>query len=76
MSITSILNMYRVAITLDYRYPAGARAPIDAGKLVSDNGSCTLVLLRPPYAGLFFRDKPWYPKVNELPRSKLRGIKP
>ena len=28
----------KVAITLDYRYQPGARAPIDAGKLVADNG--------------------------------------
>jgi hypothetical protein len=33
-----ILDLFKVAITLDYRYQPGVRAPIDAGNLVADNG--------------------------------------
>jgi hypothetical protein len=33
-----IPGMFQVAITLDYRYQPPAGAPIDAGKLVADNG--------------------------------------
>src|SRR5262252_5518578 len=33
-----ILDMFQVAITLVYRYQPPARAPIDAGELVADNG--------------------------------------
>ena len=34
-----ILHIEQVAITLDYRYQPEARAPIDAGYVVSGNGS-------------------------------------
>jgi hypothetical protein len=33
-----ILDIPQVAITLGYRHHAPARAPIDAGELVADNG--------------------------------------
>jgi hypothetical protein len=38
MVVTVIIVRAEVAITLDYRYQPPAGAPIDAGKLVADNG--------------------------------------
>ena len=38
ISLTPISDILQVAITLVYRYQPPAGAPIDAGKLVADNG--------------------------------------
>ena len=38
VSHPTILTILQVAITLDYRYQPPAGVPIDAGKLVADNG--------------------------------------